>query len=397
MDSKAERRKKKSIMRNITKELEHINIPSSEDEDSIFGTTKEKKKQEKTPMGAGSLTPGQRMRMLSGVQKLKRALPKIKQLRQSQAQMFDLTASMRPARSRKSWLIYPDNNAKEWWDVTMSLVLIASCVFTPIVVAFMELGNLMSVIVLNGIIDSLFLIDIFINFNSAYVNPDLDMVDDRKTIVIDYLQGWFFIDLLAIMPFEIFMESHANEMVRVIRIGRIYKLVKLLKLLRIFKVMKDKSRLLKLINNLGQGIQRLIILIVLFLFLNHIVACFWIICGNMSQQEEDFTGTWLEGKEDMTPEAIYMISLYWTVTTITTVGYGDISGTNNIERAFCSFVMLAGVIAFSFASGSLASILQNIDSSEAAVNEKNEVLEKLSHDFKLPAPLIQKIKKSMLI
>ena len=50
--------------------------------------------------------------------------------------------------------------------------------------------------------------------------------------------------------------------------------------------------------------------------------------------------------------------MYFTVTTITTVGYGDISGNQTqSEKIFCIFIMVAGVIAFSFASGSLASII----------------------------------------
>jgi hypothetical protein len=63
----------------------------------------------------------------------------------------------------------------------------------------------------------------------------------------------------------------------------------------------------------------------------------------------------------MTNKEIYTVSLYWTITTITTVGYGDISGTNSIERLFCSLIMLVGVIAFSFANGALASILTSYD------------------------------------
>jgi len=64
---------------------------------------------------------------------------------------------------------------------------------------------------------------------------------------------------------------------------------------------------------------------------------------------------------DLDPLDQYLISLYWSVTTITTVGYGDISGVNNTERTFCALVMIVGVISFSFASGSLSSILQNFD------------------------------------
>ena len=66
---------------------------------------------------------------------------------------------------------------------------------------------------------------------------------------------------------------------------------------------------------------------------------------------------------------IYTVSLYWSVATITTVGYGDISGTNNLERLFCSMVMIFGVFAFSLANGSVTSIIQNIDSNNAKMEE----------------------------
>lgn len=63
----------------------------------------------------------------------------------------------------------------------------------------------------------------------------------------------------------------------------------------------------------------------------------------------------------MNHDDLYVLSLYWCITSITTVGYGDISGTNSTERLFCSLVMLVGVIAFSFANGSLASIISSSD------------------------------------
>ena len=111
--------------------------------------------------------------------------------------------------------------------------------------------------------------------------------------------------------------------------------------------------------HISQGMERLLQFFMSFLLLMHLVACLWLIIGNY---EYGHLPTWVD--EDLYNSDNYdqyLISFYWAVTTITTVGYGDISANNNLERFFCSFIMLIGVICFSFASGSLASILGNMD------------------------------------
>ena len=61
--------------------------------------------------------------------------------------------------------------------------------------------------VINYLIDSLFAIDMIIIFNSAFHDDDFNIVDDRKKIAIKYIQSWFWIDLLAIIPFDLLMQS----------------------------------------------------------------------------------------------------------------------------------------------------------------------------------------------
>jgi Trk-type K+ transport system membrane component len=73
--------------------------------------------------------------------------------------------------------------------------------------------------------------------------------------------------------------------------------------------------------------------------------------------------SWLnEYMEDFDKNRVYLTTIYFTVTTITTVGYGDISITTKAEKIFCILIMVIGVIAFSLASGSLMSIIENQDS-----------------------------------
>ena len=84
---------------------------------------------------------------------------------------------------------------------------------------------------------------------------------------------------------------------------------------------------------------------------------------------------------------MYIISFYWTITTITTVGYGDISGSNIYEMMFCSIIMIVGVISFSFANGALASIMSNYDNHNANFQEKLTILNKCHKEYKLPTEL----------
>lgn len=78
---------------------------------------------------------------------------------------------------------------------------------------------------------------------------------------------------------------------------------------------------------------------------------------------------------------IYLTSIYFTVTTITTVGYGDISITTPIEKVFCIFGMIIGVISFSFASGSLSSIMSVYDFQNAKYKEQLTVLNKIFKEY----------------
>ena len=80
----------------------------------------------------------------------------------------------------------------------------------------------------------------------------------------------------------------------------------------------------------------------------------------MNELESD---NWLLVKDILNYDMfeMYMTSFYWTVTTITTVGYGDISAYNTEERVFCSIIMIIGVFLYSYTIGSLSSLLSSLD------------------------------------
>ena len=65
-----------------------------------------------------------------------------------------------------------------------------------------------------------------------------------------------------------------------------------------------------------------------------------------------------------------MLSMYFVTQTVTTVGYGDVTPTSTGERLFVILLMIVGVLGFSFASGSVSSIIQSFDTQTAELNER---------------------------
>jgi hypothetical protein len=56
-----------------------------------------------------------------------------------------------------------------------------------------------------------------------------------------------------------------------------------------------------------------------------------------------------------------IISCYFALTTLSTVGYGDFYPQSNVERIIAVFVMLCGVAFFSYILGNFIDIIQNYD------------------------------------
>ena len=81
----------------------------------------------------------------------------------------------------------------------MAFMLVFTAMVSPYRIAFVEVDSE----AWSGIetfTDCVFGVDLLLNFFFAYYDESEEIIDDRAKIAVDYLKGWFLIDVLNILP-----------------------------------------------------------------------------------------------------------------------------------------------------------------------------------------------------
>jgi len=78
---------------------------------------------------------------------------------------------------------------------------------------------------------------------------------------------------------------------------------------------------------------------------------------------------------------LYLIWLYFAITSLTTVGYGDISAYTSAEMIIAMIWMIFGVAVYSFIVGTLSSLLTSMDARAEMVESKVEMYQYFGHDM----------------
>jgi hypothetical protein len=155
--------------------------------------------------------------------------------------------------------------------------------------------------------------------------------------------------------------GNLHQFAKLLRIQRLEKLGFLNRIFRLF-IFNDDKDIGRRVKNLKlySVIEKLFFYLIVFVIVAHSMACFWIFISNIeswdniyvdSQGKVSYMNWIVKGSfNSYNNYQIYSTSLYYTVTTISTVGYGDITGTNMYERFVCIFNQFLGVIFFSVIS-----------------------------------------------
>ena len=155
-----------------------------------------------------------------------------------------------------------------------------------------------------------------INFISSYDHPETNLpVIGLKDIAVNYITGFFFIDLLAVIPFQLLNvdgDTKNFKLTRIARLPRLYRLLRIVRMIKIFKAYKANEQIHGFLDslNVSSGARRMYKVLVLQFFLIHLMACVWFMSATF---EDNLYDTWVgaRGIVDNTPTEQYWQAFYW--------------------------------------------------------------------------------------
>jgi len=215
------------------------------------------------------------------------------------------------------------------------------------------------IIVLLTIIDFIYILDLIFNFFRAYQNFDENLVRNNKFIFLHYIQSWFLFDFIQAFPIYTLFKFMERDCINFnicpfkgisnYKVRPILYLLTLLKIAKVYKLFKENNT----ISSLGETLSQIefidnygYIIFTIFCSLSflNLCACIYIFLG-----EHTHPG-WLM-KINLQDEPYihkYVAAVYFIQVTITTVGYGDITGNTYEEMIYQMLLLILGTIAYSF-------------------------------------------------
>ena len=235
------------------------------------------------------------------------------------------------------------------WDFLMLFVVIGTIIFIPFMLTFERKFKYGFYVFFFT-----FFIDIIISIKTGFYSKGI-LITDSQIVFMNYFKNKFFLDLISLIPFIISFNNKNYENLAIFL---------LFQSLRIRKISIKLNEYLQL-NHVAQGIFDLIKLSVFILLIAHFFACFFHYIAILEiKSGENYT--WLHSK-NLLDKGIwekYVNSMYFSVVTMITVGYGDITPHSYYEKIFCIIFMQISCIAYGYIINSIGKILMELDKHE---------------------------------
>ena len=279
--------------------------------------------------------------------------------------------------SEVTGLLFPSGPLKFKWDLYVLGLIVYSSISVPFRLGMSHPadGTWWFIEVFVGLC---FIADLVLSFRTSFLNGD-QLVLDKAMIRDNYLRSWFLLDLVSSLPLELIDVvlkafstsgddgSGGSSGLKALRALRLVRLLRLLRLLKIQKYINQLEDALTInLNSL-----QLVKVVGGICYLMHLLGCAWFWLADNAPEGRE---TWITQYGLIPPDAgvwyLYSVSIYWALTTLTTVGYGDIVPANETERMYALMTLLLGALVFGFLLSNVSELVKNSDQNAIKIEEK---------------------------
>ncbi|XP_053594041.1 potassium voltage-gated channel protein eag isoform X3 [Microplitis demolitor] len=292
---------------------------------------------------------------------------------------------------------------KAIWDWIILCLTFYTAIMVPYNVAFKnKTSEDVSLLVVDSIVDVIFFIDIVLNFHTTFVGAGGEVVSDPKVIRMNYLKSWFIIDLLSCLPYDVFNAFDHDED----GIGSLFSALKVVRLLRLGRVVRKLDRYLE------YGAAMLILLLCFYMLVAHWLACIWYSIGR-SDADGGVQYSWLWKLANVTqspysylwtnastvPELVagpsrrtmYVTALYFTMTCMTSVGFGNVAAETDNEKIFTICMMIIAALLYATIFGHVTTIIQQMTSATAKYHDMLNNVREFMKLHEVPKALSERV------
>ncbi|KAF2535924.1 hypothetical protein F2Q68_00020131 [Brassica cretica] len=263
-----------------------------------------------------------------------------------------LGARINQSTKLRKHIISPFNPKYRAWEMWLVFLVIYSAWICPFEFAFITYKK-DALFIIDNIINGLFAIDIVLTFFVAYLDShSYLLVDNPKKITIRYLSTWFAFDVCSTAPFQplsLLFNYNGSEL------G--FRILSMLRLWRLRRVSSLFARLEKDIR-FNYFWIRCTKLISVTLFAVHCAGCFnYLIADRYPNPRKTWIGAVYPDFKETSLWNRYVTALYWSITTLTTTGYGDLHPENPREMLFDIFFMMFNLGLTAYLIGNMTNLV----------------------------------------
>ena len=280
--------------------------------------------------------------------------------------------------------IRASSNWKLTFDFCVILLTLIYCMRLLYIIVFVP-NNDMKNNIFDFIVMISYIIYIILNFFQCFIDKKTgEEISDLKLIAKHYIKGWFIIDIVSSLPWELFSTPYVR-LIRILRLNKIFTFFFFIERVS-FKI----RHLIAIFQLCFFGI-----------FGTFVFSCLWyFLCKKLKKDsEKNFIDSNikinLDNKENYF--SYLLICFYYILTTLTTTGFGDIVPYTTNERFIATLMMLLGVLYFSFLMSVLYKEIKIIGEDNQTLEAQKLILDlKKFNVDKLNEGISKKVNKKIL-